>query len=90
MAYIKFVVHRVWGVHSTNTGRWLPPLSLAVGLPWRRRSLAHLEHELVDFVIRVRVENDRNKGGVGLFSYDCLSEIISLPYKMWQIAFHQR
>ena len=74
------------GGTSTKMGRRLPPLSLLVGLPRRRR--AQLEHELVDFVIRVRVENDRNKGGVGLFSYDYVSGIISLPYKMWQIAFH--
>ena len=35
-------------------------MSLVVGLPRRRRSLAHLEHELVDFVIRVRVESERD------------------------------
>ena len=48
------------GGTSTKMGRRLPPLSLLVGLPRRRR--AQLEHELVDFVIRVRVESERDGG----------------------------
>ena len=61
-------------------------MSLVVGLPRRRRSLAQLDHELVDFVIRVRVESERVGVGVGLFNYDCLTGIVSLFYQMSQIA----
>ena len=54
------------GGTSTKMGRWLPPLSLIVDQIWRCRSLAHLEHELVDFVIRVRVESEWD-GGLGWY-----------------------
>ena len=57
-------------------GRRLPPLFLVVVLSRQHLSLAHLEPELVDFVIRVRIESKWD-GGWSI-QYCCLSAIISL------------
>ena len=46
----------------TKIERRLPPLSLVVGMQRRCRSLAHLEHEFVDFVITVGVESEQRWG----------------------------
>ena len=63
------------GGTCTKIERRLPPLSLVVGMQRWCRSLAHLEHEFVDFVMRVTVESERDGGWGCLFSCDCLTGI---------------
>ena len=59
-------------------GRRLPPLFLVVVLSRQHLSLAHLEPDLVDFVIRVRIESKWDGGWGWSIQYGCLSAIISL------------